>query len=361
MKVAQMLTTIPDALPADFAAELTNLQSQAPPMGAAFVRRRMQAELGPDWRERFAEFDSSPPPPPRSARCIARSAWRRAARLQTAIPGHGLGGGSRPGAARFDLFHSSAHGAGDRHPRDRARIGARIREELDYQREAKVARLYKLMLADRPLVRVPEVYGELSTRRLLTLEWLDGAPLMKFERASQEARNRIALALFNAWWRPLSRYGIIHGDPHLGNYSVVATGEGEAMTIEAVNLYDYGCVRIFPATFVGGVVELYEALKTNDEARVVHAFEIWGFRDLSRGTIAALTIWARFIYGPLIEDRVRTIADGVKPGEYGRRELFQVMQALKAQGGGLRCRVNSSSWTARRSASAGRSCASARR
>ena len=57
MKVAQMLATIPDALPADYANELISLQTQAPPMGAAFVRRRMQAELGPDWRERFAEFD----------------------------------------------------------------------------------------------------------------------------------------------------------------------------------------------------------------------------------------------------------------------------------------------------------------
>ncbi|MBV8474677.1 MAG: AarF/ABC1/UbiB kinase family protein, partial [Hyphomicrobiales bacterium] len=56
MKVAQMLATIPDALPADYANELITLQSQAPPMGAAFVRRRMQAELGPDWRQRFSEF-----------------------------------------------------------------------------------------------------------------------------------------------------------------------------------------------------------------------------------------------------------------------------------------------------------------
>ena len=60
MKVAQMMATIPDALPADYANQLMSLQSQAPPMGAAFVRRRMQAELGPDWRARFAEFDSTP-------------------------------------------------------------------------------------------------------------------------------------------------------------------------------------------------------------------------------------------------------------------------------------------------------------
>ena len=69
-----------------------------------------------------------------------------------------------------------------------------------------------------------------------------------------------------------------------------------------------------------------------DEARVVHAYEIWGFANLSRETVAALNIWARFIYGPLVDDRVRSIADGVKPGEYGRREAFAVARALKAQG-----------------------------
>src|SRR2546427_3532809 len=60
MKVAQLMATIPDALPAEYAAELTKLQSQAPPMGWAFVKRRMQAELGPDWQEKFASFEHHP-------------------------------------------------------------------------------------------------------------------------------------------------------------------------------------------------------------------------------------------------------------------------------------------------------------
>ncbi len=107
---------------------------------------------------------------------------------------------------------------------------------------------------------------------------------------------------------------------------------GAAREVEAVNLFDYGCVRIFPPSFVGGVVELYRGLQSDDEARVVSAYERWGFVNLSRATIGALNIWARFIYGPLIDDRVRTIADGVKPGEYGRREIVSVMQALKAEG-----------------------------
>ena len=64
----------------------------------------------------------------------------------------------------------------------------------------------------------------------------------------------------------------------------------------------------------------------------MHAYETWGFKRLNRALIDVLNIWARFIYGPLLDDRVRSLADGVKPSEYGRREAFRVHQALKQQG-----------------------------
>ena len=83
---------------------------------------------------------------------------------------------------------------------------------------------------------------------------------------------------------------------------------------------------------VGGVVDLYQGLLHDDRARIVHAYETWGFKRLSNELIDVLNIWARFIYGPLLEDRVRTIADGVKPSEYGRREAFRVHRALKEKG-----------------------------
>src|SRR5258708_5059366 len=60
MKVAELMATIPDVLPPEYAEELQKLQSEAPPMGAAFVKRRMQAELGPDWLKRFGSFDYRP-------------------------------------------------------------------------------------------------------------------------------------------------------------------------------------------------------------------------------------------------------------------------------------------------------------
>ena len=80
------------------------------------------------------------------------------------------------------------------------------------------------------------------------------------------------------------------------------------------------------------MVDLYNGLMTGDDDRIVHAYETWGFKRLSRDLIDTLNIWARFIYGPLMDDRVRSIADGVKPSEYGRRQAFQVHKALREKG-----------------------------
>jgi predicted unusual protein kinase regulating ubiquinone biosynthesis (AarF/ABC1/UbiB family) len=203
-----------------------------------------------------------------------------------------------------------------------------MREELDYRHEAKHAALYRDMLKDENAVRVPNSWPELSTGRLLTLDWLEGSRMLEHKDASLAVRNRLATAMFTAWWLPFSRFGVIHGDPHLGNYTVFAEKGKPA----GINLLDYGCIRIFPPSFVGGVVDLYNGLRDGDHARVVHAYETWGFKKLTRELIDILNIWAGFIYGPLMDDRVRTIADGVKPGDYGRRQAFEVHKALREKG-----------------------------
>jgi predicted unusual protein kinase regulating ubiquinone biosynthesis (AarF/ABC1/UbiB family) len=167
---------------------------------------------------------------------------------------------------------------------------------------------------------------------LLTLDWLEGRRLLEHKNDPLASRNRLATAMFTAWWFPFSRYGVIHGDPHLGNYTAFREGAEAGSEPGGINLLDYGCIRIFPPRFVGGVVDLYNGLLRHDDALVVHAYETWGFRSLTRELIEGLNIWARFIYGPLLDDRVRTLADGVKPSEYGRRQAFQVHQAMKQKG-----------------------------
>ena len=135
----------------------------------------------------------------------------------------------------------------------------------------------------------------------------------------------MAKILFEAWWTPLISLGVIHGDPHLGNYSF--TGEAQRL-----NLLDFGCIRVFPPAFVGGVVKLYRAMIAGDRAGEAAAYRAWGFNGLTNDLVDVLSIWASFIYGPLLDDRVRTVADGVSPGAYGRREAFQVKRALEDKG-----------------------------
>jgi len=329
MKVAQLLATVPDALPPEYASQLMKLQSEAPPMGWAFVRRRMSAELGPDWQAKFSSFEHQPAAAA-SLGQVHRATARDGSPLACKLQYPDMQSAVEADLGQLNLLFSL------RKRFDPAidtseiavEIAARLREELDYVREAKHVALYRHMLKDDAAVRVPKVWPELSTRRLLTLDWLEGTRMLTHKADSLETRNRLATAMFTAWWLPFSRFGIIHGDPHLGNYTIFAE-EGRPA---GINLLDYGCVRVFPPSFVGGVVDLYQGLLHGDDARVVHAYETWGFKRLNRDLIDTLNIWARFIYGPLLDDRVRTVADGVKPSDYGRKEAFRVHQALKAKG-----------------------------
>jgi len=330
MKVAQLMATIPDALPAEYAAELATLQSHAPAMGWPFVRRRMAAELGPDWQQKFASFDheaSHAASLGQVHRAIAHDGEALACKLQYPDMQSAVEADLSQLQLlfairkRFDPVIDTTEIA--------VEIGARLREELDYFREAKHVALYGNMLKDQDAIRVPKVWAELSTGRLLTLDWMTGRKMLEHKNDPLATRNRLATAMFTAWWFPFSRFGVIHGDPHLGNYTVFDNARGKPA---GINLLDYGCIRIFPPSFVGGVVDLYRGLLRKDDSLVVHAYETWGFKRLNRELIDALNIWARFIYGPLLDDRVRSIADGVKPSEYGRKEAFRVHQALKARG-----------------------------
>jgi predicted unusual protein kinase regulating ubiquinone biosynthesis (AarF/ABC1/UbiB family) len=330
MKVAQLLATIPEALPAEYAAELGQLQSQAPAMGWPFVRRRMAAELGPDWEQRFASFERE------AAASASLGQVHRARAHDGRLLACKLQYPDMQSAVEADLqqlgmlfsIHRRMRPAIDTSEM-REEIAARLREELDYELEAKHTRLYGLIFAGDPLIRVPEVIPELSTKRLLTMTWLEGRRLLDYAGRPLEERNQIAHAMFRAWWYPFSHYGVIHGDPHLGNYTVF---EGEDGRAAGINLLDYGCMRTFAPKFIQGVIDLYRGLLNNDRALVVHAYETWGFAGLSNEVIDILNIWANFIYGPMLDDRVRTIADEQSPGMYGRREAFRVHQGLRDKG-----------------------------
>jgi predicted unusual protein kinase regulating ubiquinone biosynthesis (AarF/ABC1/UbiB family) len=180
------------------------------------------------------------------------------------------------------------------------------------------------MLKDESEVHVPGLVPDLSTERLIVTDWLDGASILDFVAAKQSVRDRIALNMFRAWYVPLYYYGVIHGDPHLGNYTVQKD--------QSINLLDFGCVRVFPPSFVEGVITLYHALQNEDRAQTVAAYECWGFKNLKKETIDILNMWAGFLYGPVLDNKKRPIGI-VTEGVYGRDIASKVHRELKKAGG----------------------------
>ena len=326
MKIAQILATIPDAVPKEYAQELAQLQADAPPMGWGFVKRRMAAELGSEWEKKFKHFDHDS--------CAAASLGQvhRAVGLEGRLLACKLQYPDMESTVEADLKQLKLLFAlFERYDRAvstaeiQKEIADRLREELDYRREAKHMRLYSLIHAGSGDVHVPESLPALSTDRLLTMDFLSGDRMAEVaETADLAMRNRVAMNMFHAWYKPFYGYGVIHGDPHLGNYSVCADG--------GINLLDYGCVRIFDPVLVGSVITLYTSLRDGRVDQVAEAYQAWGFTNPSKKLVEILNIWARFVYAPLLEDRTRPI-DETNTGLYGRDTANKVHRELRAIGG----------------------------
>jgi predicted unusual protein kinase regulating ubiquinone biosynthesis (AarF/ABC1/UbiB family) len=325
VKVAQLLATVPGTLPADYVAELMTLQAQAPPMGPTFVRRRMAGELGPDWRSRFRAFDLD------AAAAASLGQVHRA-----------IGNDGRPLACKLQYPDMDTAVDADLRGLDvalrvlqqyqhallmgsvRGELEARLREELDYALEARHMALYRDILRGEAQIAVPEPVPELSTRRLLTMTWLEGEPILgRLDRAGSE-RAELAITMFRAWYVPFFEYGVLHGDPHLGNYTVREDG--------GLNLLDFGCIRAFPAALVAAVIDLYNAVRTGDEELAAHAYRAWGFENLTPEVLNALNLWAQFVFEPLLEDKRQTL--GELTGDiHGRETAERVIAELHRAGG----------------------------
>jgi predicted unusual protein kinase regulating ubiquinone biosynthesis (AarF/ABC1/UbiB family) len=157
------------------------------------------------------------------------------------------------------------------------------------------------------------------------MTWLEGEKLATVaETKSLKDRNQIAINMFHAWYTPFYTFGVIHGDPHLGNYSVCKD--------LSINLLDFGCIRVFKPALVQGVITLYQALRDGREDMAVEAYKAWGFVKPSKQLVEILNIWAKFIYAPLLEDKTRPI-DETNTGLYGRETANKVHEELRRIGG----------------------------
>ena len=165
MKVAQLLATIPDLLPEAYAEEFRKLQAHAPAMGWPFVQRRMRAELGNEWETKFANFEREAAAAASLGqvhRATGHDGRALACKLQYPDMASAVESDLGQLKTLLGLFKTMDGSLDSTEAIEE--VGERLREELDYAREAKHMRLFANMLADEPRIKTPEPLEELSTQ-----------------------------------------------------------------------------------------------------------------------------------------------------------------------------------------------------
>ncbi len=328
MKIAQFISMIPDALPIEYSNQLMQLQSHAPSMGELFVKRRMENELGENWKNFFLDFNTS-------ASYAASLGQVHKAKLKNGdLVACKLQYPDMQSAVNVDLNQFriilnlfEKYNKAIKTKKIFLEIKDRLVEEIDYENEINNIKIFKKIFEFNKFVNIPKIYRNCSTKRLITMSWLEGQSLDEMLRYSKNKKNlseRIATNIFNTWYMPFYKFCVIHGDPHFGNYSFKKNGD--------INLFDFGCVRFFPIKFVKAVLNLYYALEKKDEDLMVEAYKTWGFKKINKKLIKVLNLWASYIYGPLLEDKKRLIQGEKKKG-YGFDIVNNVYKELRKIGG----------------------------
>jgi predicted unusual protein kinase regulating ubiquinone biosynthesis (AarF/ABC1/UbiB family) len=249
MKLGQALSIFEAALPPELAgpyrATLTRLQESAPPLPVATVHRVLAADLGDDWRDSFQSFDDTPAAAA-SIGQVHRAVWQdgRAVAVKIQYPGAGraLINDFTQIARMGRLFGILMPGLEVRPMLDELRD--RVAEELDYHMEAAAQRSFAEAYAGDPDIYVPGVVTE--TDHVLVTEWMDGTPLSKIiSNGSTEERDRAGILLTRFLFSGPARAGLLHADPHPGNFRLLADGRLGVLDFGAVDRLPDGLPPVF--------------------------------------------------------------------------------------------------------------------
>lgn len=273
MKFGQALSIFEAALPEELAvpyrATLTKLQDAAPPMPAATVHKVLAAELGPQWRRRFREFDDIPAAAA-SIGQVHRGVWKdgRAVAVKVQYPGAGEALISDfTQVARLGRVAAGWIPGLDIKPiLDELKV--RVVEELDYTLEAEAQTQFAEAFRDDPVFAVPHVVA--FTQRLLVSEWLDGVPLSRLiASGTQQERDLGARRYLEFLLAGPARAGLLHADPHPGNYRLLDDGR--------FGVLDYGAVKRLPAGMPPEIGRLLTLALQDDAAGVIAGLREEGF------------------------------------------------------------------------------------
>ena len=255
MKFGQALSVFEAALPPEIAgpyrATLTKLQESAPPLPASTVHRVLAEDLGPDWRDQFAQF-SDKPAAAASIGQVHRARWQDGREVAVKIQYPGAGRALLSDFTQLSrvarLFSVLMPGLEVKPVLDELR--ARVAEELDYHLEAQAQQAFADAYAGDPDICVPNVVA--ATSHVLVTEWMDGTPLSKIiSEGSQADRDHAGLLFVRFLFSGPARAGMLHADPHPGNFRILADGR--------LGVLDFGAVDRLPGgfpTFIGRLLRI---------------------------------------------------------------------------------------------------------
>ncbi len=273
MKVGQAMSIFEAALPEDVAAPyratLTKLQEQAPALPAATVHVVLADNFGADWRDMFDSFDDSPAAAA-SIGQVHRAVWSdgRPVAVKIQYPGadKALLADLRNASRLARLMTAGVPGVDVKPVLDE--LAARVSEELDYEREAASQRAFADAYRDDPDVVIPEVVAAGHT--VIVSEWLEGTPLSKIvSDGTQEERDAAGQHYQRFLLSGPTRAGLLHADPHPGNFRITPDGR--------FGVLDFGAVAHLPDGFPHVVGALLSAAMTGDAQAVIEGLREEGF------------------------------------------------------------------------------------
>lgn len=274
MKVGQLASMAKDILPSEVTTALTSLQSEAPPMDFEVIRQQIESELGSPPERLFDHFD----PTPFASASIgqvhrARTDDGREVVVKVQYPGVDQSVDSDIAQLRFAL----RAGGLLRFRREAidelfAELRDRLHEELDYTNEAENVRRFARLHADDAHLIIPEVVGERSSGRVLTLTYEPGDGLMTLDDKGydQATRNLIAERLAHMLYKQIFELHAVHADPNPANFAFRPNGD--------VVLYDFGCVKVVPRDVVASYKQLMLAMIKADYSAMDRHMDALGFR-----------------------------------------------------------------------------------